>query len=216
MSLDYAKTSLKKRSASRSFEQYFTNKRINEPTEDIINCHSYSQGPSLRTPQSSHHSHEKHFADMMDCAESNLPPSAISPHCSFSPIPPVSPYSTFSLHKSPDRQGKVANIKVKVPATLPHTLFDTLMTHSRDTARQHRDTKSSMLICWQCQAALQSATKCAICMRTCCQSRCMRSCERCAAVVCSLCSEVDYSLQFDRLLCVTCVQSCNEHSAMDV
>ena len=177
---------------------------------------SHVSTPILRSPLSNHHSISAN-GRFFGCNEliADMPP-AIPPHHSFSPIPPVSHYEEFSTVKLPAIHEKVDAVnKSTVPGSQSHSLFDTLMTHSRETARTQRDVMAS-IICWQCQTKLLVATKCSICSRACCKFKCTRTCETCTAAVCSLCSEMDYSLQFDRLLCVNCVQCCRDQNAMEL
>ncbi|XP_029937792.1 apoptosis regulatory protein Siva [Myripristis murdjan] len=57
--------------------------------------------------------------------------------------------------------------------------------------------------CCVCQRSSGSRTSCSQCERLACSS-CTRQCSSCSSVCCSVCTVVDYSGQYDQILCCSC------------
>lgn len=60
----------------------------------------------------------------------------------------------------------------------------------------------------QCSHCLKSSSnhhqRCTYCEKLCCVNDCLRSCESCAGLFCSLCSCINYKGAFERIMCLDC------------
>ncbi|XP_037603468.1 apoptosis regulatory protein Siva isoform X1 [Sebastes umbrosus] len=57
--------------------------------------------------------------------------------------------------------------------------------------------------CCVCQKSQRSSTPCSQCDRLACSS-CTRQCSSCSSLCCSVCTIIDYSGQYDEVLCCSC------------
>ncbi len=197
-------------SATRTFDHFLMSKRskvfaFNDSTADDMDC---SEDEVIASPIASMKLLQPPLGNAVHVAVQSASVPPVIPTLVQHPFPSAQamslhvPVSHQMPHVSATAFSSSSNRPVVSCFFQPAKLKATSKDVARVTARMHVPTS-----CWTCQCVFSSvhlAKACSRCSRSFCNPRCVRCCENCGAVVCGVCSSVDYSQTFDRVLCITC------------